>query len=181
MPERAAWKREKRPRRIALTRQQQGESKQIVKAPRAETPSPNSPRGGERLLLTIGLAGADYFSRRYDWHHVELLSSYGHDFIGPTVWWLVTQGLFPRVDFFRSRANILLASALSFGFEGMQYIASQKAPEILEQHALGLGRFAFDPNDFIAYTLGTVAALRLHRILYGKRSPNKPNHQSTNL
>lgn len=177
MAERSAERRrERRREKRAVARQQQGGTKEILQPPKAEKPSSHSPLGspgGKKLFLTMGAVGADYFSRRYDWHHIELLSSYGHDFIGPTGWWLVTQGLFSRVEFFRSRANILLASALSFGFEGMQYIVSQKAPQVLENHALG-GRFAFDPYDLVAYTAGTIAALGLHRTLYGKSSSQQP-------
>lgn len=186
MPERAAWKREKRPRRIVLARQQVGYRGDVSRRPPEVISYPSIPieqpsRGrGRLMLLTLGLVTLDLFSRGYDTHHIELLNSYGHDFLGPSLWWLLTQGIFSfsRVEFFKSRRNIFLATGLSFAFEGMQYLAEQRTHKVFE---IAGNKYVYDPNDFIAYTLGTVAALGLHRMLYGKRSPNKPNHQSTNL
>lgn len=136
-----------------------------------------TPRGGVRLIpLTLGLVALDLFSRRYDIHHIELLSSYGHDFLGPAGWWLCTQGFVgyinPKIEFFRSRKNIFLATGLSFAFEGLQYLAEQKTQNIFE---MGGNKYVYDPNDLLVYTLGTVAALGLHRMLYGTKGPNKPN------
>ena len=116
--------------------------------------------------LTLGLLGADYFSRAYNFHGIELLSSYAHDVLAVPLWWSLTQSVFSRVEFFRSKKNIILPLALSVGFEVMQYEASQTAPQTLEHHLLGSARF--DPWDFAAYGLGAAAALGLHRIFYGR-------------
>ncbi|MBI2018683.1 hypothetical protein HYS96_03145 [Candidatus Daviesbacteria bacterium] len=180
MSERPAWKREKRPKRIALARQPVGYRGDVSRRPMESNLTPLIPieqpsRGiGRLMLLTLGLVTLDYFSKRYDMHHIELFSSYGHDFLGPSVWWLLTQGIFSpsRVEFFKSRKNIFLATGLSFAFEGLQYLAEQKTQNVLE---IDGNKYVYDPYDFVAYTLGTVAALGLHRMLYGKRSPNKPN------
>lgn len=102
----------------------------------------------------------------YKVHGVELLSSYGHDVLGVPIWWLATQVIFSRIEFFRSRKNILLPLAISVGFEGLEYAASQTAPQALDQHLLGSARF--DPWDFVAYGLGAAATLGLHRIFYGR-------------
>lgn len=127
-------------------------------------------RGKERLLLAVALGAMDLFSRRYNLHGSELLSSYGHDFLGVPLWWTLTQGIFPKSEFFRSKKNIALGTFLSYGFEGFQYYLTEKAPTVFEQHIFGWGRFAYDPNDLLAYTLGAGVALGLHRLLSRKRT-----------
>lgn len=133
-----------------------------------------TPHGLRETGLLLGLAGADYFSRMYKVHGIELLSSYGHDVLAIPIWWLATSGVFSRLDFFRSKKNILLPVALSVGFETMEYIVSNKAPEVLEQHLLGSARF--DPWDFAAYGVGAAAALGLRRLICGNLS--SPNQDS---
>ena len=120
--------------------------------------------------LFLGLFIADQFFRNYRAHHIELLSSYGHDALAAPVWWLGTQGVFPRIEFFKSRKNIFLATALCVAFEASEYL-TKDAPDI-SIPGLGIGRY--DPYDFVAYGVGTLTALGLHRAMYGRRTPQNP-------
>ena len=114
-----------------------------------------------RLPLTIGLLGLDLFSRQYHIHHNEILSSYGHDFLGVPLWYLVTGGMFNRY----SSRNIVLGTLLAYTFEGLQYMARNKTfPSELPS--------TYDPMDFIAYTAGAIFAYGLHRRLQRRQDNN---------
>lgn len=176
MPERSEKRKQKRREQKALQRQPlvpsvQPELRQNSLENRLKPPVEPT-RGKNRFLLAAALSAADVFSRRYSLHQTELLSSYGHDVLGIPLWYLLTQSLFHKSEFFRSKKNILVGTALSVGFEGYQYLLTKTVPDFFEQPVFG-NKYAFDPNDFIAYGLGTLAAFGLHRALYGRNTSKR--------
>ncbi|MDO8429197.1 MAG: hypothetical protein Q7S88_01075 [Candidatus Daviesbacteria bacterium] len=177
MPERRAEKRkQKRREQRALQRQlvlPNVQPEPILNQPEISTaPLPSPTRGKNRFALAMALGAVDLFSRNYGLHQTEFLSSYGHDVLSVPVYWLLSQSIFSKSEFFRSKKNILVGTALSAGFEGYQYLLLQRVPEFYEQPVFG-NRYAFDPNDFIAYGLGAIAAFGLHQAFYGRDTQKK--------
>lgn len=178
MPERSGSQRRRERNRQRRADSRQGELNPSPNSVHVnkEPVNPSHPSFGH-MTLTLGLVGIDQFARNYRLHQIELLSSYGHDVLGIPIWWLATSGFVgyinPKIEFFRSRKNIFLATAISVAFEAGEYLVKDQGPNFLNVPGIGSGRF--DPYDLVAYGVGTAIALGIHKTFYGRNSTQKPS------
>ncbi len=158
----------RRPRRRKKERHQRLSVKSIPRT-KSHILDPKANSEGRKLFpYAAGTVLVDLFTRMYDLHQSEALRSYGHDLVASTGYYVVSRGFFsyvlPNNRFFRSSKNILVGFALSSSYEMLQYTDSR------------LG--TYDPNDFIAFGIGSVIAYGVHKH-FEKRLKNSTSPSPT--
>lgn len=115
---------------------------------------------GAKILTGMTAWSFAAFSFEYKAHHIELLSSYGKDFIGPTIFYSFAQALTiasPRFERFgKPRATLAVYWIYALGSEFIQYQTQNSVDP------LG-GRY--DPYDILALGLGTAFAIGINKYL----------------
>ncbi len=130
------------------------------------------PRGSSRfrrnavLLTALSTAALVALSLEYPLHQIELVSSYGKDFIGPLFAWSSLQLLslnFPKLEnWAKSIRPLIPYSTYALGMELFQY----QFADVQEQLNLP-GRY--DPWDLAALGAGTAFALAANRFILQRK------------
>ena len=106
------------------------------------------------------------FSHRYSLHGIELLSSYGKDFIGPLLYWgslQLVSIIHPRFyEWSKSPKALIPYSIFALGIETHQYFNRDIAATIANGPR-------YDPWDFVAFGAGTAFAMAVNKYILQRK------------